>query len=254
MHVLFVILFILSLVLLVISIVKPGKRKDGTPYKREQLGSGFGIIAVILLIPVLITTTAHKQTLRVTDASTQSQSEQPTNTQSDDEVDATAPDNTAPKPSKPTPKPKPTVDTAKAKLYMTNATDDCAALFQQAQQALGNTQYPDSYTAMAALEDSSSAASRWSSFNQKLSSTDYTSGTTDAYNNAGNLYTDAGVDTPSAIDDWYGDINDAYSDIGEWAVDATSWQISTISTSKLNSDAQQFQQDLAAAKAVIGKL
>jgi hypothetical protein len=70
-----------------------------------------------------------------------------------------APQSDAPKPAVKAP-----VDTAQVKAYLAAGTDFYVQLFQQAQQALGTTQYVDAYAGIAALDDPTSAASaqsRW---------------------------------------------------------------------------------------------
>jgi hypothetical protein len=124
--------------------------------------------------------------------------------------------------------PKMTIDVAQVKAYLTAGTDYYVQLFQQAQQALGTTQYADAYAGIAALDDPTSAASMWSEYQQKFMKADYSAMMTTTYNQVSNVYTAASVDTPSAVNDWNDGINQAFSDIGPWMSDATSWQISGI--------------------------
>ena len=59
MHVLFIILLVLSIILLITSVIKPGtNKKTGKPYKRKDLALGFGILIVLFL--VLVASTAPK--------------------------------------------------------------------------------------------------------------------------------------------------------------------------------------------------
>ena len=50
MSTIFVIFFLLTIIILIVSIVKPGRRKDGTLYKRKDLSIGFGFFAVLFLV------------------------------------------------------------------------------------------------------------------------------------------------------------------------------------------------------------
>lgn len=51
MSILFAILFVIALIMLVISLIKPGtNKKTGQPFKRKDLGIGFGIVALVLAI------------------------------------------------------------------------------------------------------------------------------------------------------------------------------------------------------------
>lgn len=51
MNTLFAILFVLALIMLVVSLVKPGtNKKTGQAFKRKDLGIGFGIVAIVLAI------------------------------------------------------------------------------------------------------------------------------------------------------------------------------------------------------------
>lgn len=247
MHVVFVILLVVSALLLTISMINPGRAKDGKQFRRRDLAITFGTLTVLFL--VLSGVTTPKQDIQTANTADKGQGQSSGQDQPASQ-EQTSTDTT---PSVPT-QPQQTVDVAQVKAFLNNGTSYYVQLFKNGQQALGTAQYADAYAGLAALNDPSSAASKWAAFNSKFVSSDYASTATDAYNNASNLYTDVNVDIPSAIGDWYADINDAYSDIGAWAKDATSWQISEISTSQLNSDAQKFQQDIAAANADIAKL
>ena len=248
MHVVFVVLLAVSVLLLTISMINPGRAKDGKQFRRRDLAFTFGTISLLFLILSGITT--PKQVIQTASTADKGQNQQSSNQGQPAAQKQTNGNTTTPVPGQP----RQTVDIAQVKAFLNNGTSYYTQLFKTGQQALGTTQYADAYAGLDALNDPSSAASKWAAFNSKLVSTDYTSMATDAYNNASNLYTDANVDVPPSIGDWYADINDAYSDIGAWAKDATSWQISEIGTSQLNSDAQKFQQDIAAANADVAKL
>jgi hypothetical protein len=67
MNTLFAILFILALLLLVVSVIKPGvNKKTGKPFKRKDMAIGFGILALAFAILTGITaphkaaTTTHQ--------------------------------------------------------------------------------------------------------------------------------------------------------------------------------------------------
>lgn len=51
MSTLFAILFVLALIMLAVSLIKPGtNKKTGKPFKRKDLGIGFGVVALVLAI------------------------------------------------------------------------------------------------------------------------------------------------------------------------------------------------------------
>lgn len=57
MNTLFAILFVLALIMLVASLIKPGtNKKTGKPFKRKDLGIGFGMAALVLAILAGVTT------------------------------------------------------------------------------------------------------------------------------------------------------------------------------------------------------
>ena len=144
-------------------------------------------------------------------------------------------------------------ENAQAAGILTAATDFYANLYQQGLTALGTQQYSDASVGLDALNDPTSAASTWSTFNQNMQKTDYyTQHVLSAYNNASNIYPDGAQ--PSSLSDWNNDMNQADSDLHQWTQQATSWQISGITTDQLNGYANTFNKDLAQARADIAKL
>jgi hypothetical protein len=120
MSTVFVILFLLTLVLLIVSMVKPGLGKGGVRPKRKDLALGFGFFAVLFLILIGVTAPKQKPALQVSNAAKHSQSNtqaasdqsQPATTQTDTQPSTTTSPPVAPSPS-PTPAP-PSIDTSSA--------------------------------------------------------------------------------------------------------------------------------------------
>jgi len=135
---------------------------------------------------------------------------------------------------------------------LTSATAFYANLLQQGQQTLGMTPYPNATAATAALNDSSSMASKWSKLNTQITSTDFfVPHVTTPYNQATTAY---GNDTPTALSDWQNDMNDTDASLREWAQAATKWTDSEISNDQLATATQKVQQDIAKARADITAL
>ena len=100
----FALLFLAALVLLIASLIKPGKDKHGVPRKRKDLAIGFGVVAVVLLILVGVTAPHTKQPVQLGDASKNAPS-QTDNSQSGQQTQSdTSSDNS----QQPAPAPQPT--------------------------------------------------------------------------------------------------------------------------------------------------
>ncbi len=141
---------------------------------------------------------------------------------------------------------------AQAIAGLTGATDFYANLLQQGQQALGTQQYASGEAALTALNDSSSAASKWSTFNKTATSSDYfTTHVTQPYNAASDAF---GDNAPAALGDWQNDMNQADANFHTWVQHATSWQDGEISSSQLATYTTQAQQAIAKARTDITAL
>ena len=77
MNIIFISLFLLTLIVLIASLVKPGRRKDGTPYRRRDLSIGFGFFAVLFLVLIGITSPNTRQVTNVSTIKVASNTVQP---------------------------------------------------------------------------------------------------------------------------------------------------------------------------------
>lgn len=118
-------------------------------------------------------------------------------------------------------------------------------LLAQGKSVLGTYQYASAADGVAAFNDPTSYASRFSAWRtssnaeQDLSFIDAFK-KADAYYNADN--------EPNAITTWQSDMSNVQSDLARWVQDAVSWQIQTVSTDTLNADEQTINKDIAAAQ------
>jgi hypothetical protein len=76
MNNLFIFLTMLSIVLFVASMIKPLKRKNGEPFKRRYVATGFGGLIILLLVLVGATDPQQSQTLQSNHAAAHSQNQQ----------------------------------------------------------------------------------------------------------------------------------------------------------------------------------
>ncbi|MDT7685073.1 MAG: hypothetical protein QOG57_5383 [Pseudonocardiales bacterium] len=111
----------------------------------------------------------------------------------------------------------------------------------QGQQIIGNTQYLDGMTGLAAMEDPGSAAARFRDWRQSSDAErdlSYLASFTDADHNF------TAETEPQAIGGWRDDMGQVQSDITQWISVATNYQISTTTQADLDEAAATVQADI----------
>ena len=131
---------------------------------------------------------------------------------------------------------------------ITANTNHFKKLWSDGKLALGTTQYANSYEGLAAIDDPSSSASKFSQYKQTENpANDNTMN--DAFTQADKYYPDSVSD--DNLNTWRIDMIQLSSDMGVWVDKATSWQISEISSNELasaesavNSDFSKIEKDI----------
>jgi hypothetical protein len=114
-------------------------------------------------------------------------------------------------------------------------------LLAQGQQIIGNSQYPDGMTGLAAMEDPGSAAARFRDWRQSSDAErdlSYLASFTDADHNF------TAETEPQAIGDWRDDMGQVQDDISQWISVAVNYQISTATQADLDNAAAAVQADM----------
>lgn len=225
----FTFVFLASFITLIVGLIRPKLFKFAGPnHPRAVLGILFGSLTFVSMVIASATMPP--------DATTKSVAKNPP---------VTIP--TKAQPAAATP---PTISADQRTQLAKGLTDSISfyqGLLSQGQQILGTTPYSSAYDGLAALNDPNSMASKWSTFSQTATSTDYFhSHAQPAYNDAVNAY--GSSQYPTSLDDWLNDMNQAESDFHAWVQQATSWTDSEITSDKLATYANTFQQDLTKAQ------
>lgn len=121
--------------------------------------------------------------------------------------------------------------------------------WHQGEQILGTTQYADANAGLAAMDDPTSAAAKFSAWRQSSDiETDVTTylnafKSADAFYNADN--------EPQAIASYRDDLGTLQADISTWVNDAVGWQIQTTSNATMTKDVQTINSDISQVKSDI---
>ncbi len=138
------------------------------------------------------------------------------------------------------------LDAQKVVATLSASTDYYIQLLATGKEALGSTQYPNATAGLSALQDQSSAASKFSAFRTNTCiKNDPAANATDAYRTASDIFSSAHAQSPSTLDDWNYDTNTTASDICAWASVAVDWQISKVSSAQLKVAEQKVVTDLS---------
>ena len=239
---LFALLFVASLIALAVSLIKPSWLRLPS---RKMAGTVFGIAFVVTLAGYSIT--APPKAPAPVQVAAQASAAAATTTP----VSAPAP--TASKQVAATDSCTPAVLISFPKVTTADVT-----VYQEGRDALGTMQYQDVYAGLDALNNPSSAASKFSAWHRTFLSkqSSLIDLTVNAYKTASDCYYNSNLPEPDAIANWRDDMGNVLSDVGRWGLEAASWQIQDkVTTAQLNqdeaaiaSDLATVQQDLAALK------
>ncbi len=125
---------------------------------------------------------------------------------------------------------------------LTVNVDHYKKLWQDGKDALGTTQYDFKSDAIAALNDPTTPAAKFSAYKKSENPVNDNS-MVDAMNKADAFYPSNVSDQP--LHTWSDDVEQVSVDMGQWVTDATGWQIKAVGDDKLASDANTITQDLA---------
>jgi hypothetical protein len=142
-------------------------------------------------------------------------------------------------------------DKAHVQQILTASLDHYANLLSLGEQALGSTQYASANAGLAAFNDPSSAASRFSAYRKK-SNPEGDLSFLNAFKKADNYYTAA--NEPSAISTWRDDVNDASVALNEWVNVAVGWQIREHTTLQLQTAEHKVTAALSKARLDVAKV
>lgn len=148
----------------------------------------------------------------------------------------------APAVKKAAPGPISDADKAKVVAILSANNKHYTDIFKQGRDILGTTQYPDGQAGLAAMEDSNSAASKFSAYQKNPDPCrDFSSNQAfkqaDAFYNADN--------ETKGIQSWQTDSSQLNGDLCQWVSKAVSWQISSVTTVMLNTYVDKVNHDLA---------
>jgi hypothetical protein len=115
--------------------------------------------------------------------------------------------------------------------------------WNQGQQILGSTQYADGSAGVAAFNDPTSAASRFSAWRQSSGVEQDVATYLNAFKQADAPYTAA--NEPSAMGDWRDDMSQLQADITQWVTDSVAWQIRDKTDAQIASDVTTINTDVA---------
>lgn len=140
-------------------------------------------------------------------------------------------------------------DLAKAADILSAKTDHYVALLKEGKEILGTKPYPNSYAGLAALDDPSSRAAKFSKFNNEKS-VDMSFG--DAHKEAYKFFTVENA--PDSIQEWQEHMMEATAALSSWAQMGVSWQVDGSKAPKLRELEAKFNSIIAKARADIANL
>ena len=129
---------------------------------------------------------------------------------------------------------------------LTAAVNYYASTFARGQAIVGNTQYSNATVGLAAMENPSSAASRFAEWRGSTRIEEDVSTYEDAFQRADAEFNAS--DEPAAISQWMQDTGNLQADITQWVGVAVNYQISTASQADLNSAAATVRADIKVAQ------
>lgn len=234
MSTLFAFLFVISLVCLVVSLIKPSWFRLPS---RKVAGSVFGAASVVTFVVYGII--APPQVPAPAQVATQPTAQA---TPAATTTSVTTPAPAASKQAVATDLCTPAVLAAFPKVTALYAT-----IYQEGKTALGTTQYSDGNTALTALSNPNSAANKFSAWHRTFltQQSSLLDQPVNAYKTASDCYYNSHLPEPDAIANWRDDMGNVLSDIGAWGNDAVGWQIETTSNAQLQQDAATIASDLA---------
>lgn len=237
MNTIFVLLFLLVLFMLIAGLISPKFMARITKTKvvesRKRIGLGFGVATFILLILIGVTSPSDNSKVA-----------------SKMETKPTLSPTTNPTPSV-SPLPISSTDKAKVVTILSENTQHYVDLLNQGKQALGGFQYTDPYVAISALNDPTSPAAKYSSYNKIVNPCSDMS-MIKAFNQADSYYN--ADNEPTAMGDWRDDMGQVTTDICVWSNKAVDWQVKGISNDQFNTYEQKFKDDIAVAQADIATI